>query len=252
MKDLQGLELDIAFWTGFYDDDKKDPVGWASNKAYLDMNRTMTFRESDSGLSEEKKRKLYEKRNSWRDDATGKIREQLKQLSGDKSFKKWHEDTCGMIRSVYAYNEETENDSKLVQKEGRTRSDKAADLTFGQAQKWLNMTLKYLWLLDRFDLLNDPDLKNIIETHQKNFHVPLDSYILRFVQKKKKDGKRPEETGLSENCDLPPLCCEWSKIVDTENYYLFQQKIGKDLGMQNSYPLEWELKYWHKAVQYYG
>ena len=36
------FNADISFWTGFYNDE--DCFSWASNKAYLDMNRTMTFK----------------------------------------------------------------------------------------------------------------------------------------------------------------------------------------------------------------
>lgn len=49
------------------------------------------------------------------------------------------------------------------------------NFTIGQAQKWVNMTLKYLWLLDAL-----PD--NI---DKKDLHVPIDSYIIKIAYRKK-------------------------------------------------------------------
>lgn len=47
--------------------------------------------------------------------------------------------------------------------------------TIGQSQKWLNMTLKYLWLLNiLLDGLNEEYL-----------HIPVDSYIIEAVGAKK-------------------------------------------------------------------
>ena len=51
-------------------------------------------------------------------------------------------------------------------------------ITNGNAQKWLNMALKYLWLLG--------DLPNDIK--DERFHAPIDSYILQKLWNLKADG----------------------------------------------------------------
>ena len=54
-----GNKLDFQFWTGFYDDN--NCFEWASNKAYRDMNRTMTFKEV--GNSEKEKNDIKKSHN---------------------------------------------------------------------------------------------------------------------------------------------------------------------------------------------
>ena len=72
------------------------------------------------------------------------------------------------------------------------------ELNFGQAQKWINMTLKY-WLL-----FGDKRIKGI-EKNAKYFHIPIDSY----VQKGMFNEKNPKA---------------WSKIKTYETYFDYQQK----------------------------
>ena len=71
------------------------------------------------------------------------------------------------------------------------------ELTFGQAQKWINMTLKY-WLL-----FGDKRIDGI-EKNAKFFHIPIDSY----VQKGMFNEKNPKP---------------WSKIDNYETYFNYQE-----------------------------
>ena len=72
-------------------------------------------------------------------------------------------------------------------------------LNYGQAQKWINMTLKY-WLL-----FGENRIKGI-ETNAKHFHIPIDS----FVQK-----------GLFKESKPSP----WSKISDYGKYMKYQHEF---------------------------
>ncbi|WP_312751485.1 hypothetical protein [Epilithonimonas hominis] len=79
------------------------------------------------------------------------------------------------------------------------------ELSFGQTQKWINMTLKY-WLLFGENRING------IELNAKYFHIPIDSY----VQKGMFEEKKPKA---------------WSKISDYETYLQYQNKHrGKKTG----------------------
>ncbi len=236
---------DFAFWTGFYvDDEKPDYFEWASDKAYLDMNRTMTFKEvADKDKKNEKQ--IDDNRKSWRNEGTDIIRTNFRKLSGD--FKIWHQETCEKLIKVY--------DGKLVKKDGNKRTEIETKLTYGQAQKWLNMTLKYLWLLYRLDMLKKED-SEIIENYERDFHVPLDSYILRYVAKSKKKGKDFPDNELSK-LDLNEFDgefkSEWSKINDDIKYYKYQDRLREAINKkQHATPLDWELVHWHKALKYYG
>lgn len=70
------------------------------------------------------------------------------------------------------------------------------ELTFGQAQKWINMTLKYSLLL------GDKRI-NGIEKNAKFFHIPIDSYVQKGMFGEK----------------LPKA---WSKINSYETYMKYQ------------------------------
>ncbi len=254
MKNDVALTNDVSFWTGFYKND--DPITWASNKAYLDMNRTMTFRESDSGKTEKEKRAIQEKRNGWRDGVTNTIiRKRINELEKCDDFDQWHEETCKEMIDFYSNNKEENGQSVLVCREGKKRTDKETTLLPGQAQKWLNMTLKYLWLLYRLKLLED-NLSSFVCKHQSYFHIPLDSYIIRYIKREPKQKRMndfPESNGLNNMYSIVGLSgSEWSKINDYKEYLEYQKTIRNDLSKSKMLPLQWELEHWHKALIYYG
>ena len=239
---------DIYFWTGFYNDE--DCCTWASNKAYLDMNRTMTFKEEiPKGNAQEEKR-IKKQRAEWVAKSTDIIRQNLK-TPPQADFNEWHKQTCTQIIDFYG-------EDKLVLRTNKARSSNSTKLTYGQAQKWVNMTLKYLWLLNRLDLISDNSIRNFIQEYEKSFHVPLDSYILKYVAKQNKANNKPFDS--QNNClngDFQKYWelfkSEWSTTIDTEHmkeYYEYQSALAK--AIKNSFPLEWELEHWHKALKYYG
>lgn len=81
--------------------------------------------------------------------------------------------------------------------------------TNGNAQKWLNMALKYLWLLG--------DLPNDIK--DERFHAPIDRYILQKLWNLKADGV---------TCSADMFYCKgnsWSKISDYDDYFDLQKVI---------------------------
>lgn len=69
-------------------------------------------------------------------------------------------------------------------------------LSYGQSQKWVNMTLKY-WLL-----FGDTRIKGI-ELNSKYFHIPIDSYV---------------QKGMFHEKSPKP----WSKIDDYNDYMNYQ------------------------------
>lgn len=82
--------------------------------------------------------------------------------------------------------------------------------TYGQAQKWINMTLKYISILD-YDIV-----KGIYEY----CHVPIDNIIINQV-----------EYNFFNKA--------WSKINSYEEYYKFQKWFKKECG---GIPLDEEFK----------
>lgn len=239
------FNVDLSFWTGFYNDE--DCFSWASNKAYLDMNRTMTFKETPKNDSQKEKNRIDALRKPWRDAGTKAIKDGFKSVPTD--FTVWHKSICEKLIEIYGTD-------KLVKKENNKRTEQPAKLTYGQAQKWLNMTLKYLWLLDRLELIYDVNISSFIRTHAKSFHVPLDSYILRYVAKQ--DKSKNDKFASSNNNELEAdfnvywelFGSAWSHIDQVDEYYEYQKKLAE--AVADTSPLEWELVHWHKALKYYG
>lgn len=91
-------------------------------------------------------------------------------------------------------------------------------LTIGQAQKWINMSLKY-WLL-----FGENRIKSI-EKNAKYFHIPIDSY----VQKGMFEEKKPQP---------------WSKINDYETYMNYQKQHR--LKRTGNYPILDEFLFFNK------
>lgn len=135
-------------------------------RAYLDFNRTLKILDGNLEL-----------RNSNR----SKTQEYLKQnllniisleISNQEEFDELHRSLCENL--VSKWNE----------------------LKIGQAQKWINMTLKY-WLLFGGDRIKN------IEKNAKYFHIPIDSLI---------QNKMFKETNPKP----------WSKITNYEDYFKYQ------------------------------
>lgn len=85
-------------------------------------------------------------------------------------------------------------------------------LTYGQIQKWINMTLKY-WLL-----IGEMHIKNI-ELNSRWFHIPIDNLVLiNFLEVK-----------------YPKI--SWSKM-DYKMYFNYQIKLRNIISSNNSLIIE--------------
>lgn len=126
-----------------------------------------------------------------------------------KKFKEWHEEVCKNIVRKY--------------------EDFGINVfTYGNAQKWLNMALKYLWLLDRLP----EDIK------EENLHAPIDSYILQKLKKLGVQGV----TGSGETFYYNKKC--WSKIDKYNEYMELQVEIRERARAENKSVIEWENEAW--------
>lgn len=183
---------------------KEKIVKKCAERAYRDMCRTLKFI-SDSD----------ENRKAFRKDIyciiVRRVNNDLFQCN-DENFDNVHHEICNDI-IIKA------NESKILQ-----------TFSYGQAQKWLNMTIKYMRMFNCFiKLMNDNDLEN-------KLHVPVDAYIIT---------KAKEEFGIMGPRD------PWSKW-DEKKYKNFQDNLRKaikhhpedDNGTQYKSPIEWEEKAW--------
>ncbi len=198
-------------------EDGKDPekvLNASINRAYLDATQqgaynTLIPKGDKGGLSENAKEKGYDK-------LKGAIQELLEK---DWEFEKWHEDICKKLcgevyREVcYAYGKDT--------------------FSYGNAQKWVNMSLKYLCILYQIYKKYYPACgfcKNYgkkIEKYEEDFHVPVDSYIIN----------KGKEYGIAQDIS-------WSKW-EKEDYTPFQDSLRASVSLEEGETLlEWEHKAW--------
>ena len=185
-----------------------------ARRAYLDSARTIKYQYSSSELDKAKKgSKLYEyknERNAKIFDVCKKLIESIEKCpDGNANFDSWHQKECERIQYIM---NGVVKDEKLLKKK----------FTFGQAQKWVNMTLKYLWLLDMLP-------KGI---SAEDLHVPIDSFILEALTNICKDGT------YKYNGEA------WSRLT-TDKYDTIQKEI-RNIAKEKEInaPIEWENTAW--------
>lgn len=183
---MEKLIHDFLLAALFGSDYKKvDDCNLAINRAYRDFCRTI--RKEPGGINA---------RMNLKDSKTKATNIILEFLKKDKSnYDEWHEDLC----------------KKLV------------DLryTYGQAQKWVNMTMKYLYILGY--KFNDKTIEKL--------HVPIDSKIIEKAQ----DIVRK---------DIMDKIASWSSIDNYKIYWKFQDNLRTNLKPDT--PFFWELKVWNE------
>ena len=176
-----------------------DPCKAASSRAYRDFNRTIRFKQKDNDKDNDKKRK------ELREETTILIREFIQKLKDNEcldqdTFDDEHKKLSESIISTYKHEVE--------------------EFTHGQAQKWVNMTLKYVYVLDKAE----------IQSIFQYCHVPIDNYILDCAKKEFGINKRKEA---------------WS-LWDNDTYREYQEDLRN--AIKGKYPkecpLRWEFDAW--------
>lgn len=107
----------------------------------------------------------------------------LTQDFNQDSFDIWHKESCDKLTTEF---------NKIINYE----------LFYGQAQKWINMTLKYLFAI------GDEKI-NGIDRNYKYFHIPLDNII--------------QDKLVEHKIDRIPI--KWSRIDNYRTYMDYQNKV---------------------------
>lgn len=218
-----------------------------AKRAYLDLARTVKYSYSSSKLEEMKSKKsseedkdkannFIESKNNLIKNICENILSPVKTEKGEISFEnsdfdEWHEVKCEEIINFMNNSIDKSNTEILKEK-----------FTVGQAQKWVNMTLKYLWLLDAL-----PD--NIDEN---DLHIPIDSYIIEIAYDNK--NKFDNALGLEEKPKE-----SWSKLSEYKNYFGIQKDyfgIQKEIReaiktntTNETIPIKWESLAWIEVAE---
>lgn len=165
----------------------------ASRRAYLDMCRTIRFNKKNGDETRKKVDVLIEK----------EIKALIKTgVDSQAEYDAWHFELCRQIKQLY--------------------DDQNIHFYMGQSQKWVNMTMKYLYII------GETDLTGIFEF----LHVPLDNYIFNAVEK---------ELGIKK----PKIL--WSRMTNYDKDYIaYQRQIRNSIDLE---PLRWEFMFWLKEIK---
>lgn len=169
-----------------------DTYGLAMNRAYLDFCRTLRIGDKEKAG---KARRAAEKilRNEAHAILTAGCAHQ-------DQYDSWHFNVCQQLIKKYAPSK--------------------CELTLGHAQKWVNMTMKYLCVFkDEQAIFMLPYL-----------HAPLDSYIFQAAK---------------DQLGLEPPCRAWSKLSNYEDCIAYQAAIRE---ASNKPALMWEFGAWNDAA----
>lgn len=214
--------LKYAYFNITKGDDMNDILSKCANKAYMDLCRTIRFRTDDGAIKTEYKSKICDmlvQEYSVLCNAVNACSDEEKQ----KIFDRKHNRICEEIIKTYS---------------------EISDFTYSQAQKWLNMMLKYVLLIEENSAL------------KSYLHIPVDSYIMQAVGSDNPKLKYclklecvPKKNGTvgkySESTSKP-----WSKW-NYEEYIAFQNAIRTAISESDyNSPIEWENQAWIEVAEY--
>ena len=174
---------------------------------------------------------------------------ELKEFKRKESFDNWHKETCEAIRKKF---------------ENIKDEDSESIFTYGNAQKVVNMTLKYLYLLSKLEKSKTNNCSTVIskieEYAKENFlHMPIDSYIIdqlfrkeiidikeKFFEEKLRNIKKdyPKRKKLKECLHPYEYIKPWSKWEEQE-YTEVQKQIHDKMPNTEGYcVIDWENDLW--------
>lgn len=225
------LDFLLYSYFGYSSEDPEQTVKKkCAYRAYLDLARTVKYTYSSTDPEKAKvgaeAYSFAEIRKTRIEDICSKLIESIESYpnhSGD--FYAWHKSECTQI----IYQMSVPYNKKDFLKVG---------FTYGQAQKWVNMTLKYLWLLDM--------LPNGLS--EAELHVPVDSFILEVLKETQQfntEGNRITGSGESYYYNGEA----WSAISDHKNYKKLQDGIRDIVKKQGISPIQWEGLAWIKVAK---
>lgn len=201
---------DLCNW---YFGSKDRTIEVCAHRAYRDFCRRLTSIGKCRASAKSDWRKNAEK---WIADSIEELFQSLPNRLAD--FDEWHNAVC----------------QKLIDITPQKKLNLCNAFSYGLAQKWLNMTLKNMLIMEQWD--------TELEKIKSYLHVPVDSYIMEAASKcqvliKRKDGQYGE---YKEGVSKP-----WSQW-NYEEYIEFQNALRQKL---SEAPIIWEGSAWVEIAQ---
>lgn len=180
--------------------------------------------------------------NSAKEQAVSYLEERIKGLNSNnqKEYDKWHSETCICVKCKF-----------------KDLKDKNGNMIFsyGNAQKFVNMTMKYLYMLSKSSGLANSNSKlvNAVKKSSKFFHMPIDSYIIdqlcikeildKEIQNRIKRKQLPKKKPLKDCSHPSEYIKPWSQW-ESEEYVEVQECIRKKADKGQYIVIDWENDLW--------
>ena len=159
-------------------------------RAYRDFNRTM------HGIGDNENKEAYSRLSNLVKSIVEEIT--TKNISDQTQYDSWHKDKCEFLQKGFM-------------------TELGYELNVGQAQKWINMTLKYLFAL------GEGRIKGISKNYEF-YHIPIDNIIQEKL----------ESEGIEK------FKTRWSCIKKYSDYLDYQKRVREHYSGQ--IPLDVEFK----------
>ena len=152
---------------------------------------------------------MKDKSKEVKKEAATYIFNQIKDLASLNDYDTWHYEVCKELVEKYYID--------IKNKDGNF-------FTYGNAQKWVNMTMKYLWLLGWL-----PD-----GVKEEKLHIPIDSYMIDALWKNKNVDLPLDKGDRSKSYSQPSdYVLPWSKWDYEKDYKECQDSLNEsDSNMQ--------------------
>jgi hypothetical protein len=235
MEDNHKIAIEFLLWSYFKlttKDSKEEIVEKCISRAYSDATNQGAYnairdKETDSGAS---------------------YHEELKEhilSSAIEDFEEWHKEICREMTECY----------KNVKMKS---SQDGSAFTYGNAQKWLNMTIKYLFIVNlAMEMLGAAeDFRDFYRRKFKDFegyfHVPIYRYIIESLWKKEdtvedtskwlclKEKTRKDGTLGAYSADKHKV---WSQFNEVD-YQKVKKHIDDKISEEGVSPMRWENEKW--------
>lgn len=172
-----------------------------------------------------------DKANGAKGKATGEIVTQIGNLPTE-DYNAWLDGLCTQLQGTF----------------------KDSSFHFGHAQKWVNMTMKYLYIIKNiFSQYGKKVFLQLTDDLERQLHIPVDSYIMWAATRKPEEApfglgiKLPSSKKTGEKVELSSYSSAkaWSKWEQSD-YETFRAQIA---GKISESPLDWEGPAWIKVAE---
>lgn len=239
INDNHKIAIEFLLWSYFKlaaDTSKEEIIEKCISRAYSDATNQGAYnairdKGTDSGAS------YHEE-----------LKEHILSLSAIGDYDKWHKAICDKMTKFY-------ENVKM-----KSSQDNSA-FTYGNAQKWLNMTIKYLFIVNSvMEMLGTSGdfcefYGDKFENFEGYFHVPIDSYIIESLWDNKDTVEETskwlhiykEKTPKRNKGTLGAYSTEkykvWSRFEE-EDYRKAKKHIDGKISKEGVSPMRWENEKW--------